>query len=267
MTRITILVEDSPVEGLRSEHGLSMLVEFEGGRILFDTGQSDAFIRNAATLGVSLDKLDAVIISHPHFDHADGLRHLRATTPLYVSEEFFVPRYRIGNEKNIGACCNEEQLREQGFKLHTVSETTALPGEAIIVTGFHNPHPLEREPSPFAFDPPGIQPDTFPGELMLAIPVVGGYAVLGGCCHAGVIGMLERCRRALDAPIRHFIGGMHLLHADEERVRTTGMAMGNQQLESLWIGHCTGKKAVATIEKMLNIPVHRLRSGLEILLT
>ena len=58
-----------------SEHGLSLFIETEEHKILFDMGQSDAFIKNALSLGIDIAKVDIAVISHGHYDHGGGLRY------------------------------------------------------------------------------------------------------------------------------------------------------------------------------------------------
>ena len=70
--RISVLTENNAGQVTAAEHGLSYLIETDGKRILFDTGQSDLFLRNAAIMRVSLKEIDMIILSHGHFDHGDG---------------------------------------------------------------------------------------------------------------------------------------------------------------------------------------------------
>ena len=77
--KITTLVENAVYgRSLQAEHGLSLLIESEGYKILFDTGQSDLFIRNAALLDIDIAEVDFLILSHGHSDHTGGLRHFLA---------------------------------------------------------------------------------------------------------------------------------------------------------------------------------------------
>ena len=89
---VTVLAEDSPAPGAgaQAEHGLSLLIEAHGRRVLFDAGASSLTCRNADTLGLgeALVRLDGVVISHGHYDHAGGLaevlRRSRGTVPVFV---------------------------------------------------------------------------------------------------------------------------------------------------------------------------------------
>src|SRR6201986_1974562 len=73
---------------LEQDWGYSALIEFEGKRILFDTGDNiEIFRRNVETLHVNLSRLDMVIITHAHGDHTSGLRYVLSMNPkvrLYV---------------------------------------------------------------------------------------------------------------------------------------------------------------------------------------
>ena len=76
--QITTLIENSPDEKnlLQYEHGLSFYIEKDNEKMLFDTGQSGAFIKNAAQLGKDLSTLDHVLLSHGHYDHTGGFTAL-----------------------------------------------------------------------------------------------------------------------------------------------------------------------------------------------
>ena len=93
--RITVLVENTGHEEFAIEHGLSLHVRMDNGhQILFDMGQSDAFVRNAARLDIDLQEVDYAVLSHGHYDHGGGLPHflsLNAHAPVYVHEASFRP--------------------------------------------------------------------------------------------------------------------------------------------------------------------------------
>ena len=74
--KITTLVENAVYRrNLQAEHGLSLLIENNGYKILFDTGQSDLFIRNATLSDIEIAEVNFLILSHGHSDHTGGLRH------------------------------------------------------------------------------------------------------------------------------------------------------------------------------------------------
>lgn len=99
-TRITALIERATAhEGCPAEHGLSLLIEANGRIVLFDAGQSGDAFANAAGLGIDLAAVDAAILSHGHYDHADGLPAFferNAAAPLYVREGYDLPHFHDG---------------------------------------------------------------------------------------------------------------------------------------------------------------------------
>jgi len=67
--KITVLSDNYAGSFLKAEHGLSYLIEHEGRRIIFDTGQSDLFLKSAGLLKIDTDKTDTIVLSHGHYDH------------------------------------------------------------------------------------------------------------------------------------------------------------------------------------------------------
>ena len=80
--KISVLAENYPGSFTPAEHGLSYLIDYDGKRILFDTGQSDMFLKNAETIKVNLANINTVILSHGHFDHGNGLGYLSGASMI-----------------------------------------------------------------------------------------------------------------------------------------------------------------------------------------
>ena len=98
--KLSVLFENAPGENKSLEygHGLSILIEFDGRKILFDTASGPAFLRNAKRMGIDLSDLDAVMLSHSHYDHASGFRDLLEegfeVPSLFVGKGFFDKKYK-----------------------------------------------------------------------------------------------------------------------------------------------------------------------------
>ena len=92
--KLTVLTDNCAGAGYVAEHGLSYLIEHESKKILFDTGHTDVFLRNAKILNIDIQKeIDTAVLSHGHWDHGDGLRYLK-NKKLISHPNSFSKRFR-----------------------------------------------------------------------------------------------------------------------------------------------------------------------------
>ncbi len=94
--KIQVLMENTAEGALCREHGLSLFLEVEGRKLLFDTGKSGRFLENADRMGVDVSAADLVVLSHGHYDHGGGLSEFlnrNQTAKVYVQETAFGSYY------------------------------------------------------------------------------------------------------------------------------------------------------------------------------
>ena len=104
MKIISLIENTTELDFMKVEHGLSLYIETEKCKILFDMGQTDLFYENAKALGVELCDVDIAVLSHGHYDHGGGLRkflEINDRAPVYIHKDAFLPHYN-GTEKYIG---------------------------------------------------------------------------------------------------------------------------------------------------------------------
>jgi 7,8-dihydropterin-6-yl-methyl-4-(beta-D-ribofuranosyl)aminobenzene 5'-phosphate synthase len=239
--KISILTDNHPGVNTPAEHGLSYLIESDGKRLLFDTGQSEMFLKNSNIMNASLTNIDMIILSHGHFDHGNGLNYLSGQT-LLCHPGCFVKRYRKSDRSYIGLKNSKTELTGK-FELVTsdkpykVSENIFFLGEIPRLTDF------ESQSTPFVFE--DGSPDYVPDDSAVAIILKEGLFVITGCGHAGVVNTLEYARKVTGVNILHGImGGFHL-KARDAQTRKTIRYLQDNKLKHVYPSHCTDLPALS----------------------
>lgn len=259
--KVHVLVENTTCRSeLTAEHGLSLLVETDGGkRILFDTGASGAFAANAERMGLDIAGVDVAVLSHGHDDHGGGLPRfleLNSHAPVWVSPHAF-ERHFNASGREIGL---EPALREhpqvrcvpqevfvpmEGMKLYRCGDMVADSacadvGMTVQTEGMR-------------------QPEDFRHELYMLLEEKGRRILFSGCSHRGVSEIARRFRPDV------FVGGFHCMRMeplrDAELLRRMGRELPTFASE-YWTGHCTGEYAYRTLRAQMGDRLHALSTGL-----
>ena len=154
MIRITLLIDNSPSENkaIINEHGLSLLIDTGNSRLLFDCGQGHHTLDNARRLGIDLHGLDAIVISHSHYDHASGFRDFAEegfkARYLYVGKGFFERKYSASGccYSDLSAGWDEAFASKNGFEIRYVEGKTSILPTIDIYQGFTRTHKEETIP-------------------------------------------------------------------------------------------------------------------------
>ena len=251
-----------------AEHGFSMLVRVLRGRksvsILFDTGISaDGVVENAKRMGLELNEVEYVVLSHGHYDHFGGLVSAlktinKANLPLIVHEDMFKTR---GNTNTDGTIRTYPKLpaKEQlsSADLINTKQPYLISDGTILVTG-----EIPRETS---FEKGFLQHRTLidgiwqPDPLILddravVFNVKGkGLVVISGCAHAGIINTISYAQR-ISGIINTYavMGGFHLAGKEyENRIDQTTKELERISHKLTVPSHCTGWRGIFAIAKAL----------------
>ena len=255
-TKITTLVENTLGEhlALKNEHGISFYIEKDSHKILFDTGQSGAFMYNAEQLKIELSNLEYVVLSHGHYDHSGGLVNLADKYRQYevvMGTGFFNEKYGFtGNSyEYLGNRFEESFLKEQGISYRFVKEelTEIVPG-VFVITNFPRIHQDEVISPRFKIMKDGeFKQDLFNDEVLIAIDTPRGIVVLLGCSHPGVRNMLDHVKNLLKKPVYAVIGGTHLVEASGESMEKAVKYLSKEDMGIIGVSHCTGKTAMSKL--------------------
>ena len=253
--RITVLVENTAGgRGLLAEHGLSFWIELSGKRILFDTGQGKVLSGNARLLGIRLEMMDAIVLSHGHYDHTGGLRDVLRSPrriPVYAHPAALEPKYarnRDGTARDVGMPALDEQMVREKAELVWVEEPTEVCKGLCLTGPVARTNNFEDTGGAFFKDPSCTEPDELVDDQAAFIETSVGTVVILGCAHAGVINTLRHVQTLTDSrPVRTVIGGMHLLNASPERMDKTVAELRRLNVQRLLPCHCTGFAAMARL--------------------
>jgi 7,8-dihydropterin-6-yl-methyl-4-(beta-D-ribofuranosyl)aminobenzene 5'-phosphate synthase len=263
---VTIVVDDEAGEGLVAEHGLCLWVREAQRSLLLDCGQGHALASNAAALGVALNSVQDLVLSHGHYDHSGGLPEVVKRAPaveVHCHPQANGARYSLrgGIPRPIGmpetTRATLHSLPAQ--RLHWVAQPVAF-GPAMGITG---PIPrvtdFEDTGGPFFTDKEGTHADPIDDDLALWIRTDAGLVVLVGCSHAGLINTLWHARELAECPRLHAVlGGFHLLEAGRERIERTARALAEMSPDVVIPCHCTGARAAGALQDALG---SRVRAG------
>jgi len=250
---VTTLVENSVAQSgqrLLAEHGLSFYIEAGDRKILFDTGQNLAISNNARVLGIDLNQIDTVVLSHGHYDHSGGLQSILATNKnftLHGHPDVFSPKVKKtnGNYKYIGIPVAKHDIINCGISLQLNREPVEIaPG--LTTSGEIAPgNDFEvGEPIFFLKDNETVIPDTLADDQALILDTAQGLVVLLGCSHRGVINTLQHVVRLKgNGKIHAILGGLHLGKASDAKLAKIIDHLREFDLDMIGVGHCTGPRA------------------------
>ncbi|ADQ46988.1 beta-lactamase domain protein [Caldicellulosiruptor kronotskyensis 2002] len=226
--------------GYLAEHGLSILIEKDDKKILFDCGQTNAIVKNIEKMGVGFD-FDAVVLSHAHYDHTGGLKFLieRTDCNIWVHNGFFEKKFanREGEYKFIGE--NFERFDMARFKV--VNEDVYEIFDGIFVVNVTS----GKESNEFYILKDGrFQSDLFLEEQSLVVKEDDKLILIVGCSHNGIENIIEKVEKCFSQSIFAVIGGFHSKNFQKDDFKRLCQFFKEKRIYKLVPLHCSGTEAL-----------------------
>ena len=265
--RATVLVDNIAYNGIKGEWGLSFYIEYQGHNILLDTGASGLFAENARDLGLSLKDVEYAVLSHAHYDHADGMGRFfeeNDRAKFYLREACAENCYKKGKifKKYIGIA--RGNLKKYRDRIVYVDEDKVLV-QGVTLLGHHTEGTQEigRQENMYVRRDGQWRTDDFAHEQSLVFETDGGLVIFNSCSHIGADNIIREAEQEFPGKkIRALAGGFHLYNKTEAQVRAFAKRVEETGIEKLYTGHCTGAAGYEILKDCLGDIVQQFRSGL-----
>ena len=261
---IKVLVENMAISTEYGKvHGLCLYIETVRHKILFDLGPDKLFLDNAEKMGVKIEEIDTVVISHGHYDHGGALglflQH-NHRAKIYIHKKAFDRHFTkvLGLYIGVGldaSLASHEQIVLTGGNLE-------LDEELMIVTDVK-----ERDLFPqsnrslYTMENGKKLRDDFSHEQSLLIREGEHKVLLAGCAHCGIVNILNRANQDLGEPVTHVIGGFHIMKdKSPELVRDIALRLKGFDIQ-YYTCHCTGQKNFALLQEEMREQIQYVPVG------
>ncbi len=267
MKMVTLVEDTCGNKTCGFEHGLCIYMETKKHKLLLDSGATGMVLDNADALGIDLAKVDTLVLSHGHYDHAGGIVALAEKNPhmtVYLQRKALGDYYHgdryIGVDKHIGSL---PQVRLLDGNWEIDDELAVFTG----ITGRRN-WPQSNLSLKEYVDENMVQ-DEFVHEQCLVVTQDGVHILLSGCAHNGILNILDRYREIYKSLPQMVISGFHMAKKAEYTEKDIAViedtARELAKMDCIFFtGHCTGKVAFDIMKPIMGEKLKALHSGNEI---
>ncbi len=259
--KATVLYDNNAPEGqLLGGHGFSVFLESTGRKILMDTGVNPDFLSNAMQLGIDLEAVEYVVISHGHYDHTGGLKAflaLNSKAKVIIHKKAFGEFMSTKNGAPEFIGMDSELEIDSRFVL--IDETYDIAPDIRVFPGKIGADLLPKGNDKLYINTTsGLRHDDFRHEISLILNVGDRTLLVSGCSHGGIVNIVNKANRLSSNPVTHVLAGLHLKGMDasvkEDREFFDGLAAALEGLgiEDIYTCHCTGGPATAYLVQYKN---------------
>lgn len=253
---LTVLVDNNTQKDydLLAEFGLSILIEDDFHKVLFDCGYSDVFIKNAYHMNIELGDVTDIVLSHSHNDHTGGFLWLQNLYKKLLKVGFVINNKRLIVHPYVFQPHYDENFENIGF-----------PGDVNSISDFFDitytkePYHI-TENLIYLGEFPVSDSSEDPDESALVYTSPKGLVIISACSHAGLVNIVEYAKKVTNQhKIYAIFGGIHLLEKSDADVKKLGIYLQRQGVQMIYPCHCCDLRAKIILSKY--IPVKEAYSG------
>ena len=265
---LTIFIDNRPASGFESEHGLCLLVETKTHKILVDTGLSGKAFDNAEKLGVNINDVDLLLLSHGHIDHTGGLRRfLEINQKAKIIASHLVPDTKYWSNRGgkfHSLSPDAELIRNNINRFILIKDNYFINNDIGVITpkNTNNPKPYGNRYL-YVSDGDAMIPYNASDELALSVVEDGRLVVISPCSHQGLLNIADNCCNFMNCShIAAFVGGLHLLDGESDDVASIASQINHLYPQMhLYTSHCTGHDACSILQVGLKDRFHVFTTG------
>lgn len=269
MIHVTVLSENTEYENLEAEHGFCALIDFNGRKILLDAGRSGLFAQNAKKLGVDLSDTDMAVLSHSHYDHADGFDTFfenNKCAKLYLNRNCDESCYS-GNDDGLHYIGPKHGMLEKYKDRLVYTNDTVYECDKDVFLLEHsllNPAVGEKALL-YVKGKEMLEPDMFVHEQILVVRGESGLVIFNSCSHTGAANSIKEVRMNFPTEkIAAYIGGFHLFRATEAELAEFAQSIKDETDMTFYMGHCTGENAIEFLKENTKCRIVKMHVGMKI---
>lgn len=265
--KVSVLVENKTYRpGISAEHGLALLLETAGRTILFDSGQTDAVVRNAQAMEIDLAQVDLAVLSHGHFDHSGGFPAFcekNKTAPIYIHQNAFGTFFDSDEQGNSSAVPTGVAWSYSQLKARIrLTKSTVWIDKDLVLSGSANTESHLQGDRFWCRKPDGsLELDSMDHEQFLAVRENNDVYLFSGCSHKGIGNVIGQAEALFpDARLKAVFAGLHFVRMPPDQLRKTILALDRTGAVIAPL-HCTGFEGICELEQSLGPRCRILHAG------